>query len=499
MAIDFGNVLVCGLGRSGGSAAKWCSEHMACKNPTDGFSVRSLTVYAGPENESSRACAEQIAGPDVKVVFDSEDVEGAYDLAIKSPGISVFSEFYENAAKASREVICEPELAFRVSPARWVGVTGTNGKTTTTTLVASLFETAGIKAHPSGNIGLPCIDACSQRDDGDYIVAELSSFQLASMPTFAPDAAILLNITPDHVEWHKSLEHYAASKARIFESQTPDQFAIVDCTASSTRQLAIDLVKAGHSVIAVGGPEGLEQDYLPLDDGMSAECESEHLGSAYVRDGQLIVDIDGELHELAMASDLKIAGAHNLQNALAASAAAVACGVPDDDVAMGLVLYRPMEHRVEPCGTVDGVRYYNDSKATNTDAAAKALTAFKPGEVVLLLGGHDKGTDLADLVSDCLASCKAVVCFGEAGPRFHDAFVKALAASDSQCELLDAPHMAEALQVAADAACPGNVVLLSPACSSFDEFGSFVERGNVFKKLVSDMFDASRAAAQQGR
>ena len=499
MAIDFGDVLVCGLGKSAGSAARWCSAHLQGNNPQDGFSVKSLTVYAGPENESSESAANQISGPGVKVIFDSENVEGAYDLAIKSPGISVFSRFYESAAAASKEVICEPELAYRVSPGRWVGVTGTNGKTTTTTLTVALFESAGVRARPSGNIGLPCIDAVGERSEGDYIVAELSSFQLASMPTFAPDAAILLNITPDHVEWHKTLDHYAASKARIFENQAPGQFAIIDCTAPNTRRIAVDLMKAGHSVIAVGGPQGLEQDYLPIDEfggnaeELAAECDCEHLGSAYVRDGQLMVDIDGNVHELAYAADLKILGGHNLQNALAASAAAVACGVPDDAVALGLAMYRPMEHRVEPCGTVCGVRYYNDSKATNTDAAAKALTAFAPGEVVLLLGGHDKGTSLDDLVEDCLASCKAVVCFGEAGPRFHEAFEAAMAGSDSGCSLLSAPHLAEALQLASKTACSGDVVLLSPACSSFDEFGSFVERGNVFKKMVSDMFDASRA------
>ncbi len=499
MAQDLGNVLICGLGKSAGSAALWCADHLKCCEPKDGFLVQSLTIYAGPKSESAKAYENKIKRDGVSVIYDTEDIEGNFDLAIKSPGISVFSDFYKNAAAASSEVICEPELAYRVSPQNWVGVTGTNGKTTTTTLTASLFESAGIGAHASGNIGLPCIDAIQERASDDYIVAELSSFQLASMHTFAPDAAILLNITPDHVEWHKTLEHYANSKIQIFKNQTPDQFAIIDCTAKNTRQVALDLMKGGHSVIVVGGPEGLEQDYLPIDEfdnsmgGFFEECDCEHLGSAYVRDGQLMVDIDGELHELAYASDLKILGGHNLQNALCAAAAAIACGVSDEDVARGLVMYRPMEHRVEPCGTVSGVRYYNDSKATNTDAAAKALTAFDAGKIVLLLGGHDKGTDLTDLVQDCLEKCKAVVCFGEAKDRFYDAFSKAKQTSNFGCALLEAPHLKEALEVASKAATEGDVVLLSPACSSFDEFGSFVERGNVFKQLVSDMFDSSRA------
>lgn len=498
MGIDLGNVLICGLGKSAGSAALWCAKHLKCCNPKDGFLVRSLTVYAGPKNESAQAYENKIQSENVSVIYDSEDIVGSFDLAIKSPGISVFSDFYKNAAKASKEVICEPELAYRISPTKWVGVTGTNGKTTTTTLTASLFESAGVCAHPSGNIGLPCIDAVQERNDGDYIVAELSSFQLASMHTFAPDAAILLNITPDHVEWHKTLEHYADSKIQIFKNQTPNQFAIVDCTAKNTRQVALNLMKEGHSVIAVGGPNGLEQDYLPIDEfagDMSDFCNTydcEHFGSAYVRDSQLIVDIDGDIHELAYASDLKILGGHNLQNALCAASAAIACGIADEDVIRGLIMYHPMEHRVEPCGTVDGVRYYNDSKATNTDAAAKALTAFDAGKIVLLLGGHDKGTDLEDLVSDCLEKCKAVVCFGEAKDRFYAAFNEALKQSVSKCELLQAPHLSEALQAASKAASKGDVVLLSPACSSFDEFTSFVERGNVFKQLVCDMYDASR-------
>lgn len=492
MASDLGDVLVLGLGRSGGSAARWCASHLG-GGKGDGFSVSSLTVYAGPSNDASLEAGAGLEAMGANVVFDSEQVEGSYDLAIKSPGISVHSDFSRNAERASGELICEPELAYRISPERWVGITGTNGKTTTTMLVAELMHAAGMPARTCGNIGLPCIEAAADRSEGEYLVAELSSFQLASMGSFAPDAAILLNITPNHVEWHGTLEHYTASKLRIFQSQTPEQFAIVDCTAQNTRAIAVDLMRRGHSVICLGGPEGFGQDYLPLDEfggdieRFSIECEVEHSGSAYVSGGRICVDVDGEVHELAMASDLQILGEHNLQNALAAAAAAVVCGVPDGAIARGLVAFEPVEHRIEYCGSAGGVRFYNDSKSTSTDATIKALAVFDPGSAVLLLGGHDKQTDLADLVADCLSRCKAVVCYGEAGPRFHAAFEQAMASSASPCRLLSAEHMRDAFDLAVETASDGDVVLLSPACSSFDEFTCFEERGEAFRSLVANL------------
>ena len=482
MASGMGNVLVVGLGKSGLAAARFCIAHLGADGADDAFAVETLTVYGGKSTDAALAFASEAAGHGIEVILDCEDVRGSYDIALVSPGISVNSAFYKNAAAVSREIVCEPELAFRYAPERWIGITGTNGKTTTTTLTAHLLEVAGLGGIACGNIGLPCIEAAIGRTDGSYLVAELSSFQLESMPTFSPRAAVLLNITPDHVEWHGSLEAYAAAKERIFAHLDASGYAIVDCTADNTRALAGRVAARGDALVAIGGPGGLSDAYHPLGDPTLVGRG----GCAYLDDGVLTVVLDGAVHRLAAADELAIRGDHNVQNALAAGSAALVAGAGDADIAAGLRSYRPVEHRVEPCGDVDGVRFYNDSKATNTDAAIKALTAFPGQRVWMLLGGYDKGTDLGELVSACADACVGVVCFGEAAGRFLAAFADA-GVGEAGLSVIEAPHMREAFAAACDAAVPGDVVLLSPACSSFDEFSSYEERGRLFKQLVADL------------
>ncbi|MGI6220356.1 MAG: UDP-N-acetylmuramoyl-L-alanine--D-glutamate ligase [Coriobacteriales bacterium] len=481
MSSGLGNVLVVGLGKSGLAAARFAIAHLGAP-ADDAFAVESLTVYGGKSSDAAVAFAAEAAEHGVEVILDCEDVKGSYDLAIISPGISVNSGFFQSAAASSREVVTEPELAFRFSPRRWIGITGTNGKTTTTTLTAHLLAEAGAGSIACGNIGLPCIEAACARTDDSYLVAELSSFQLESMPTFAPRAAILLNITPDHIEWHGSLDAYAAAKEKIFSNLGASGYAIVDCTAENTRALAGRLAARGDAVVAIGGPDGFGDAYHPLGD--PAACGRG--GCAYLDGGVLTVVLDGAAHRLAAAGELSIKGDHNMQNALAASAAALIAGVDDVQLAAGLRSYHPVEHRVEPCGDVGGVLFYNDSKATNTDAAIKALTAFPGQRVWMLLGGHDKGTDLSELVGACTDSCTGVICFGEAAGRFLAAFADA-GAEAAGLQVIEAPHMREAFAAACDVAQDGDVVLLSPACSSFDEFSSYEERGKLFKQLVADL------------
>ncbi len=499
--IHYENVVIVGLGRSGSAAAKYCLAHLSSNpdRPDDGFTVGNITVYGGKSNPGAEAVAKTIRQAGCEVIFDSEDVKGSYDLAVVSPGISENSDFYKAAKSASKEIISEPELAYRVSPQRWIGITGTNGKTTTTTLTEHLLNTAGITAKACGNIGLPCISTVEDRTDGDYLVAELSSFQLASTSRFRPKVAVLLNITPDHVEWHGSLKAYAAAKAKIFANQGPDDFAIVDCTAKPTLEVAQRLVSSDRSVICIGGPEGMETGYHPSDFiGMSNAPILKHKGYAFIFHGQLVVEIDGFEHDLAMVDDMQIKGSHNMQNALAAAAAAIVAGASDEDVTKGLLSFAPLEHRVEPCGELDGVSFYNDSKATNTDSAAKALTAFVGKPVIILLGGHDKGTDLTDLVDDVLGQCKAAVCFGESRNRFVGAFedgakrYEEAKGEQTACKLIQAEHLQQALDAAVDFSESGDIVLLSPACSSFDEFKSFEQRGEVFKQMVADIIAAAK-------
>lgn len=457
----WGDVLVLGLGKTGEAVADCLLDERQ-----EGR-VTSVTVYGGLKSKPGEATrALESAG--ARVVCGTEDVEGRYDVAVVSPGISEFSDFFASAAAHATEVIGEPELAWRESPERWVGITGTNGKTTTTTLTRDLLRAGGCAAEAVGNIGTMAIGEVCRRAPGEWLVAELSSFQLATTRHLHPHVAVLLNVTPDHLSWHKTMENYAAAKEKVFANLEPGDLAVVStgddwCRAIIGRLEARDL-RVCH--------------LLPAGEAPAADAPH----AAWQRsDGMLVVRVDGVDTELVHAADLQIHGSHNVENALAASAAALACGIDVADVRAGLAAFSPLEHRIEPCGSAAGISFVNDSKATNTDAVSKALTAFAPGTVVILLGGHDKGTELEDMAADVAADARVTVCFGEAGERI----AAALEAQGGTLQVLRAQHLEDALDAGIAAARPGDTVLLSPACSSFDEFGGYEERGRVFKQLVA--------------
>lgn len=453
-------VLVLGLGKSGVSVARYCCDR-----------GDEVTLYGGLASRLGER-GEDLERRGVRVVYGTEDVQGRYDLCVASPGISEFSDFFRSAQAHAAEVVSEPEFAWRESPERWVAITGTNGKTTTTTLTRDLLRTAGMPATAVGNIGYLCCDAVAKRGEGEWFIAELSSFQLAVSRRLHPHVAVLLNVTPDHIAWHKTLENYAAAKEKAFANLTADDLAVVAVGDDWCRAIA-DRLDA----------RGLRVCRLSLTGDPGCPC------AAFVRDGLLTVRLDGAEHSLCAVDDLHIKGVHNVENALAAAAVAIEVGASDGDVARGLRSFAPLEHRIEPCGESGGVSFVDDSKATNTDAVEKALTAFAPGTVVLLLGGHDKGTDLASLARAAARDCAAAVCYGDAGPRLAAAL---RACAPDAGKVYEAPHMAEALDLACDIARPGQTVLLSPACSSFDEFSGFEERGRVFKQLVADRIRTGR-------
>ena len=460
-----GNVVVLGLGRTGEAAARY----LASLGPGR---VGSVTLYGGAGSEpGDRTRALEEAG--VTVVCGTERVEGAYDLAVASPGIPQDAPFYRAAAACSAEVVSEPELAWRESPERWLVVTGTNGKTTTTSMTTHLLRAGGLPAESVGNIGMPPLEALPGRAEGAWFVAELSSFQLASTRLFHPRAAALLNITPDHLEWHHTMEAYAAAKERAFANLAEGDLAVVSVDDGWCRAVAARCEARALRTCR-----------------LSVEREPEGPCAAFLREGALVVRLDGVERELLASSELQVFGLHNAENALAAAALALEAGVPADDVRAGLRSFSPIEHRIEPAGEVGGVRFVNDSKATNTDSVEKALTAFPAGSVVVLLGGHDKMTDLASLASAVCDRCRAAVCFGEAGERIAQALESARAEKGAALEVVRAAHLREAFGAAVAAARPGETVLLSPACSSFDEFSNMAERGRLFKQLVRDLAGA---------
>lgn len=465
-----GRVLVLGLGKSGKAATAYLTGLI-------GGRVASVTVAAGDRTDDALAFAESAEAAGANVLFDHRAIEGEYDLCIASPGISQFSDFYRSAAEASGEVISEVELAWRESPAesRWVAVTGTNGKTTTTALIAHVLAGAGVAAKAVGNIGDTCLEAVSAGGT-EVFVAETSSYQLASTALFAPDVAVVLNITPDHLAWHLSFENYRDAKFKVLANLATREHAVavLDATDENVRdkvkQLKAVGPERGFAYIPVGTKAGLSSS-------MREACGSEN--AAYLDKSTLVVEFDGRVSRLVSTEELEIKGAHNAANALAAAGAALALGIAADDVSEGLRTFSPLEHRIEPCGSVGGVALFNDSKATNVDATLHALDAFGAVKPIVLLGGDDKGTDLSELVDAANKHCKAVVCFGAAGPRFAEAFAR------TSIPVMQACTLEPALDAALDAAEAGDVVVLSPACASFDEFDSFEHRGRVFKELVA--------------
>ena len=461
------SLLVLGQGGTGLELASWAATHLDDR-------VASVTVYGGASSApTSRTTALEAEG--VRFVYGTEEVEGSYDLCVASPGISEFGSFYRSARAACAQIMGEPEFAWRLSPARWCAITGTNGKTTVTSLVDELLRASGVPSVAVGNIGTAPIHEVDRREEGEWFVAELSSYQLATTLEFHPRVAVLLNLTPDHLAWHLSHENYALAKIRMLRNMGESDIAVVNVEDEGLRA-HFDLIDVpGRRILGLG-----------LSDCGTADA-------AFLRDGSLVVRLDGVEHALVRVEELQIAGTHNVLNALAASAAALACGAGADGVRAGLRAFAPLPHRLEPVGVVDGVRFVNDSKATNTDAVVKALSAFAGERVVLLLGGADKGTPLAEFMADVAASASCAVCFGDARERFRAALMDAPGAAD--VDIAEADDLRDAVDVARSLAQRGDVVLLSPACASFDEFSNFEERGEAFRSYVAALADPTEAEA----
>lgn len=462
VGMPLGNVCVLGMGKTGVAVVNYLLGL--------GDLVSAITLYGGARSTEGQV-SQSLREAGVNVVLGTEELSGHFDLCIASPGISEFSDFYRSASEHATEVIGEPEFAWRQSPQRWVGITGTNGKTTTTTLTNQLLQAGGLSSEYVGNIGVVPTSRLAQRPKGEWFVAELSSFQLATSRYLHPRVACLLNVTPDHVEWHKTLENYAAAKERIFANLDVNDLAVVSDEDQWCRDIIGRLEDRQLRVCHInvhGDPQ------TPL--------------AAFVREGRLVVRLEDGEHDLVAVENLPIKGEHNCENALAAAAIALELGVSPTAVCHGLLAFHALEHRIEPCGELNGVHFVNDSKATNTDAVQKALTAFVPGHIIVLLGGHDKGTDLAPLAHSVAARCKAAVCYGEAGQRLAKAMSDA--GADMGLTVCTVPHMKQALEKGMSLAQPGDTVLLSPACSSFDEFKGYEERGHIFKELVAHRIGA---------
>lgn len=444
-------ILIIGAARSGVASAEYL------------LSIGKQIVISDMNTKLAEDVETQLGHASVSYVWGKQPDVAALqpELIVMSPGVPLSIPPVVKARELGIPVISEPELAFRYSNVPFVAITGTNGKTTTTTLTAFLLEKEGRKVVAGGNIGLPLISQCPKMSANDIVVAEMSSFQLESVDSFCPKVAVVMNLTPDHLDRHKTMEAYAAAKANIFKNQGPEEYLLLNKD---------DAIVAAMAAGAKSHVYYFSQQEI-LDEGI------------WLEDGNLVYRLDknGAPQVLIPAAEIGIVGSHNWQNAMAASLAALLMGQQPEIIAERLRAFKGVAHRMEPVATIDGVLYVNDSKGTNPDSTEKALGSYGKRPIVLIAGGRNKGSDMAVLVPLMRAHCRGVVLVGEATGDFIDAFART-GYTDYVC----ADSFEDAVAKAREMAQSGDVVLLSPACASWDMFDNFEQRGDLFKELVKD-------------
>lgn len=444
-------ILIIGAARSGVASAEYL------------LSIGKEIVISDMNTKLAEDVETQLGHASVSYVWGKQPDVAALqpELIVMSPGVPLSIPPVVKARELGIPVISEPELAFRYSDVPFVAITGTNGKTTTTTLTAFLLEKEGRKVVAGGNIGLPLISQCPKMSANDIVVAEMSSFQLESVDSFCPKVAVVMNLTPDHLDRHKTMEAYAAAKANIFKNQGPEDYLLLNKD---------DAIVAAMAAGAKSHVYYFSQQEI-LDEGI------------WLEDGNLVYRLDknGAPQVLIPAAEIGIVGSHNWQNAMAASLAALLMGQQPEIIAERLRAFKGVAHRMEPVATIDGVLYVNDSKGTNPDSTEKALGSYGERPIVLIAGGRNKGSDMAVLVPLMRAHCRGVVLVGEATGDFIDAFERT-GCTDYVC----ADSFEDAVAKAREMAQSGDVVLLSPACASWDMFDNFEQRGDLFKELVKD-------------
>jgi UDP-N-acetylmuramoylalanine--D-glutamate ligase len=437
-------VLVVGLGKSGVASAlflKACGARVTVSDTKSGDELRNeipvlldhgITVETGGHGE--RTFREQ-------------------DLIVVSPGVPVDAPLLEQARSLGGRVIGEIELAAQFLPGPIVAITGSNGKTTTTTLAGEILKACGLPALVGGNIGTPAISLAERAKPETVIVLEVSSFQLETIQTFRPKVAVVLNVTPDHLDRHKTFEIYADAKARIFENQRSDDFAVLNEDDPTCAAMAVN---ARAQLFWFSRQKEVKQ-------------------GAWVREGNILFCDGTRQREIMLVSEIPLKGAHNLENVLAAVCASALMGCAPEKIRQAVHDFKAVEHRLEFVATIRSVDYYNDSKATNVDATIKALESF-PANIHLILGGKDKGSDYSVLNGLLRERVKRVYTIGTAAIKIESQI--------KNVEIERSGTLENALRNAHAIAEAGDVVLLAPACASFDQFKNYEQRGQVFKEIV---------------
>ncbi len=453
-------VLVVGLARSGLAAACWLSEHGA---------VVTVTDERPPSSFSKEIPGLLHRKVGLELGLHQESTFLRQDCVVISPGVPADLPVLNAARQKGIPVVPEIEVAGWFLEGRLAGITGTNGKTTTTALLGKILEASGFSTFVGGNIGVPLLSAVDRDPPASVIVSELSSFQLETIDSFRPHVAVLLNLSPNHLDRHPNFEAYVAAKARIFSNQTPGDYAILNADDENVMALA---------------PSIQSQKVF-------FSRRKELVSGIFTSGGTILYRVQNLEVALMKTSDVRLRGDFNLENVLAAAAAACVLGAEFGSIRRAVREFGGVEHRLEFVREVRGVDYYNDSKATSVDAAAKALSTFESG-VHLILGGKDKGAPYAPLRSLLKDRVREVLVIGAAQKRI----VKELSGA---AEIVEAGDLETAVRTAAGRARPGDVVLLAPACSSFDQFENFEHRGQVFKALAGRLAEEASKMGGHGK
>jgi len=442
--LDGKRVLVVGLARTGLASALFCA-------------ARGARVIASDERSESelREAAEKLvaAGCVLELGGHREESFLEQDLIIPSPGVPYSLPALDSARTRGIPIWSEIELAWRFLSGRLVAITGSNGKTTTTSLLGHILEKAGVPTLVAGNIGVPLISRVETTSDSTVSVVEVSSFQLENIVNFRPDVGVLLNLTPDHLDRHGSLEVYGSAKARLFENQTESEFAVLNADDS------------GVTPFAPSRPQ------------LFWFSRTKRVASGtFVRGDEVVFRREGAETVLLRRAQIGLRGEHNVENVLAAASAAMLLGVAPGAIAEGVESFAGVEHRLEFVAEIGGISFFNDSKATNVDATLKALDAF-PGRLLVILGGKDKGGDFTLLREPLKEHASLILLIGAAAEK-----IAAQIGTDVPVER--ARTLDRAVQLAFERAQAGDTVLLAPACASFDQFEDYEHRGRVFKQQV---------------
>lgn len=445
------NTLVIGMAKSGVSSAlllKKLGAHVA--------------IYDAKSEEKLKEALAPLEGLALEKFLGEEPTEEwiqQLDLAVISPGVPLDIPLVQVLKKNRVKLIAEIELGFITSKAEFVTISGTNGKTTTTALTGEMFQNAGFHTYVLGNIGVPITSVSLDTKEGDVVVAETAALQLDTIDTFHPKAALLLNITEDHLNRYKTMDNYINAKARMFENQNENDFCILNYDNLETKALA----------------PRMKGKLLWIS--LTKEVEN----GAYVDGQNIIIKIDGNREKLMDKREIRIPGDHNVENALGAILLARVMGIDSQVIVDTLKTFPGVEHRIEFVREVGGIRYINDSKGTNPDATIKAIAAMdRP--TILILGGSEKNSDFLPMFQAFTQDIKGIVVLGETKNSILDAAKKAGFASYKV-----AADLKDAVVIAKDMASDGYNVLLSPACASFDMFKNFEHRGEVFKDIVNSL------------